>query len=69
MRRASAAEASTSDGATALIGIGQMAMAAGMTVHALVENIFNFPTLAEAYRIAALDALRQHERAMRAAAE
>ena len=57
------------DGATELIGIAQMAMAAGMRVHALVENIFNFPTLAEAYRIAALDALRQDERGMQQAAE
>jgi NAD(P) transhydrogenase len=32
-----------------------MALVAGMEVDAFVENIFNFPTLAEAYRVAALD--------------
>jgi NAD(P) transhydrogenase len=47
------------EGATELIGIAQMAIAAGMHVEALVENIFNFPTLAEAYRIAAIDVLEQ----------
>ncbi|HHH26909.1 MAG TPA: Si-specific NAD(P)(+) transhydrogenase, partial [Polyangiaceae bacterium] len=57
------------DGATELVGIAQMAIAAGMSVHAFVENIFNFPTLAEAYRIAALDVLRQHEGRLRPAAE
>lgn len=49
------------DGATELVGIGQMAIASGATAETLVETIFNFPTLAEAYRIAALDALRQLE--------
>ncbi len=28
-------------------------------VDVYVENIFNFPTLAEAYRVAALDVIRQ----------
>ncbi len=57
------------DGATELIGIAQIAMASNMKVSALVENIFNFPTLAEAYRIAALDILAQRERRRPAAAE
>jgi NAD(P) transhydrogenase len=43
------------DGATELVHVGQMALLAGMEVDAFVENIFNFPTLAEAYRVAALD--------------
>ncbi|MBC8133943.1 MAG: Si-specific NAD(P)(+) transhydrogenase [Deltaproteobacteria bacterium] len=43
------------DGATELVHVGQMALLAGMDVEAFVENIFNFPTLAEAYRVAALD--------------
>jgi NAD(P) transhydrogenase len=42
-------------GATELIHVGQMALAAAARVEDLVENVFNFPTLAEAYRIAALD--------------
>ncbi len=43
------------EGAAELIHIGQMAVLKDMRVDELVENIFNFPTLAEAYRVAALD--------------
>ena len=43
------------EGATELIHVGQMAMLGGGNVDTFVENIFNFPTLAEAYRVAALD--------------
>ncbi len=42
--------------ATELIHIGEMAMVGGLTVEAaFVDRVFNFPTFAEAYRIAALD--------------
>jgi NAD(P) transhydrogenase len=44
------------EGATELIHIGQAAMALGGTLEYFVENVFNYPTLAEAYKIAALDA-------------
>lgn len=54
------------DGAIELVHLGQVAMAAGMTVDRLIENTFNFPTLAEAYRTAALDVL--HQLAVRSAA-
>jgi NAD(P) transhydrogenase len=37
-----------------------MALKAGARVEDLVENVFNFPTLAEAYRIAALDLANRH---------
>jgi len=47
------------EGATELIHIGQMAMLGHFKVKDLVETIFNFPTLAEAYRVAALSALGQ----------
>jgi len=47
------------EGATELIHLGQMALLAGTRVESFVENIFNFPTLAEAYRVAALDILEQ----------
>jgi len=40
--------------ATELIHIGQMGILSNMSVDGFVENIFNFPTLAEAYRVAAL---------------
>jgi NAD(P) transhydrogenase len=43
-------------GATELVHIGQTAMALGGTVDYLVEAVFNYPTLAEAYKVAALDA-------------
>jgi len=42
------------EGATELIHIAQMALLGGFTASDFVENIFNFPTLAEAYRVAAL---------------
>lgn len=47
------------EGATELIHIGQMALLAKMPIDAFVENIFNFPTLAETYRVAALDIVGQ----------
>jgi NAD(P) transhydrogenase len=45
------------EGACELVHVGQMALAAGASVEIFVEQIFNFPTLAEAYRVAALDVL------------
>jgi len=49
------------EGATELIHIGQMALLANMEIDAFVENIFNFPTLAEAYRVAALSVVGQRK--------
>ena len=40
-------------GATELIHIGQTVMAAGMPIDYFVESIFNYPTLAECYKVAA----------------
>ena len=42
------------EGATELIHIAQMGLLHSWNVDQYVENIFNFPTLAEAYRVAAL---------------
>ena len=56
------------EGATELIHVGQMAMIAGASMRTLRENIFNFPTLAEAYRIAAMD-IEVQRRARGAAGE
>jgi len=42
--------------ATELVHIGQAVMAGGGTVHQLVDSVFNYPTLAEGYKVAALDA-------------
>lgn len=47
------------EGATELIHIGQMAMLAQASVDIFVESIFNYPTLAEAYRVAALAVIGQ----------
>lgn len=41
--------------ATELIHLGQMALIHNSNVDVFVEEIFNFPTLAEAYRVAALE--------------
>ena len=44
------------EGATELIHIGQAVLNLKGTIDYFVENTFNYPTLAEAYKIAALDA-------------
>ncbi len=44
------------EGATELIHIGQAALALDGTLDYFLEAVFNYPTLAEAYKIAALDA-------------
>ena len=46
-------------GATELVHIGQVAMAFGATVDFFVDNVFNYPTLAEAYKVAAYSAKNQ----------
>lgn len=43
-------------GATELVHIGQTVMGLGGTVDTIVNQVFNFPTLSEAYKVAALDA-------------
>lgn len=50
------------EGATELIHIGQMALLSHANVDIFVESIFNFPTLAEAYRDAALDIIGQRSK-------
>ena len=46
-------------GATELIHIGQAVMALGGTVDYFINNVFNYPTLAEAYKVAALNGLNK----------
>ena len=46
-------------GATELIHIGQAVMAFNGTVDYFINNVFNFPTLAEAYKVAALNGLNK----------
>jgi NAD(P) transhydrogenase len=42
--------------ATELVHIGQAVMGLGGTVDYLIDQVFNYPTLAESYKVAALDA-------------
>lgn len=45
--------------ATELVHIGQAVMGSGGTVDYLVDAVFNYPTLSEAYKVAALDAMNK----------
>jgi NAD(P) transhydrogenase len=45
--------------ATELVHIGQTVMGLGGTVDYLVDTVFNYPTLAESYKVAALDAVNK----------
>jgi NAD(P) transhydrogenase len=44
------------EGATELVHIGHAVMELGGTLEYFIESVFNYPTLAEAYKVAALDA-------------
>ncbi|GAA0377465.1 NAD(P)(+) transhydrogenase [Acrocarpospora corrugata] len=52
-------------GATELIHIGQAVMGCGGTIDYLVDAVFNYPTLAESYKVAALDAMNKLRRVAR----
>ncbi|MFO7250076.1 MAG: Si-specific NAD(P)(+) transhydrogenase [Actinomycetes bacterium] len=52
-------------GATELLHIGQTVMGLGGTVDYLVDAVFNYPTLAEGYKVAALDAVNKLRRVAR----
>jgi NAD(P) transhydrogenase len=43
-------------GATDLVHIGQAVMGGAATIDFLVTAVFNYPTFAESYKVAALDA-------------
>jgi NAD(P) transhydrogenase len=43
------------EGATELVHLAQMALIGGLGPEVFVDHVFNFPTLAEAYRVAALE--------------
>jgi len=49
------------DGATELVHLGQMAMIGDLPVDSFATTVFNFPTMAEAYRLAALDIIHLRE--------
>jgi NAD(P) transhydrogenase len=46
-------------GATEIVHIGQAVMGCHGTVDYLVDAVFNYPTLAESYKVAALDAMNK----------
>ncbi|HZP56313.1 MAG TPA: Si-specific NAD(P)(+) transhydrogenase [Dehalococcoidia bacterium] len=48
--------------ASELIHVGQMCMQFAGTIDAFIENVFNFPTIADAYKYAAYDGLQALER-------
>jgi NAD(P) transhydrogenase len=47
------------EGATELIHLGQAAVATAACADFFIEQVFNFPTMTEAYRIAAFDVMKQ----------
>ena len=47
------------NGATELIHIGQAVIAFGGTIDYFVASVFNYPTFAECYRVAALDGINR----------
>lgn len=47
------------EGATELVHIGQAVMAFGGTIRYFVEQVFNYPTLAECYKVAALHGINK----------
>ncbi|MEX5214499.1 MAG: Si-specific NAD(P)(+) transhydrogenase [Nitrospiraceae bacterium] len=47
------------EGATELIHIGQAVMALKGTIEYFIDTVFNYPTLAECYRVAALDGMNR----------
>jgi NAD(P) transhydrogenase len=49
------------EGATEIIHIGQVVMSSGGTLEYFRNAVFNYPTLAEAYRVAALHGLKKVE--------
>ena len=47
------------EGATEIIHIGQAVLALGGTIEYFRDTVFNYPTLAEAYKVAGLDGLNR----------
>ena len=45
------------EGATELVHIGQAVMTLGGTIHYFIDTVFNYPTLAECYKVAAFNGL------------
>jgi NAD(P) transhydrogenase len=50
--------------AAELVHVGMLAMLAGADIHELVHAVYNYPTLSDLYKAAALDGLRQVQAAV-----
>lgn len=50
------------EGSTELIHVAQMGIIAGLKLDTFIENVMNFPTLAEAYRVAAIHISNQRKK-------
>src|ERR1700730_8975939 len=57
------------ENASELLHIGMMVMQFGGTINAFIESVFNFPTLSDAYKYAAYDALANVARSRTAGAK
>jgi NAD(P) transhydrogenase len=47
------------DGACELVHVGLAVMSSGGTIESLHDMVFNYPTLAEAYKVAAINGLNR----------
>ena len=47
------------EAASELVHVGQMAITCGATIDTLAATVFNYPTLAQCYKTAALECLAQ----------
>jgi NAD(P) transhydrogenase len=47
------------DQAAEIVHIGQVVLTVGGTIEYFRDTVFNYPTLAEAYKVAALDGLNK----------
>jgi NAD(P) transhydrogenase len=56
------------EGATELVHVAQMALIGKLDVDAFVDHVFNFPTFAEAYRMAALEIVASRAKLLRVSA-
>lgn len=56
------------EGATELVHIAQMALIGKLDIDTFVDHVFNFPTFAEAYRLAALEIVAARTTLLRASA-
>jgi NAD(P) transhydrogenase len=47
------------ENATEIVHVGQLAMDHGLDIYYFTETVFNYPTFAEAYRVAAFNGIKR----------